>query len=300
MAAQTTTNAAVANRTAVALQSGFETYVPMGQAIFNDTPPTRKDEIFSVHAHDGSFSAVGEGGLYPSVDILEAGTKTLSQLVYKKQLAITELMQVFDHEGKIMKEAFRIGLDAAIKIDQLQADVLNGGFATETTWDGDYIFSATHNIGNTGVTQSNLVSGAFTDSTLNDAIVALNRQKNHRNTPQPILPATLVVPVALRKKAVELVESPGNPEAANLNINTHKAYGIQVVAWPLLDATSSTAWFLMGPKAQHEFHKLMSISPEVEVRERKYTSHGGEEVRLQFALQAGAADYLGAVGSLGT
>ena len=298
MASTTTVNSSVANRTAVALKSGYDSYQPKGDLIFTPHNPLRKDEIFSIAAHDGAFSQVGEGANYPSVDISEVGTKTLSQAEYKKKLVITQLMKAFDNESAVLREAYMIGKDARLKYDGVMADVLNNAFTTTTTWDGDALVSTTHAIGSTAAEQSNSVSGALSDTTLNTAITALMTQKNHRNTNQPLLPRYLIVPPALGKKAHELISSPGNPEAANNNINTYTKFGIQVITWELLSST--TAWFLVADKMENALKKLVSAEPSMELRSGIYTESGSDEIRMYFALQAGAPDYLGFEGSLGT
>lgn len=298
MATVTTGNQSIANRLAVSLASGFDTYKPLAPIIFNDREPTRKDEIFAISAQDGSFSAVAEDAAYPSVDITEVGSKTLTQAEYKKKLVISDMMQRFDTEGALMEEAMRIGFHGQLKMDQLCADVLNGGFATETTWDGDFLFSDSHAVGSTGLnTNDNLVSGALTDTTLNTAIVALRKMKDHNGVIMPVVPRYLVVPSALEKKARELVESTLDPESANNTVNTYRSRGIQVVVWELL--TSDTAWFLLSEKMFHRLMRLVAIPMSVETRAGIYTESGSEEVRCKFAIKAGAPDYLGAVGSTG-
>ena len=298
MATVTTQNAAVANRTAIALASGYETYNPISPVVFKDVDPTRRDEIFSIHAHDGSFTEVGEAANFPSVDILQVGSLTLTQRTFKKKLVVSKLMQRFDSENAIMEEAMMIGFDARVSADQLCADVLNAGFTTETTWDGNSLFNNSHVVGSLAVVNDNLNSGALTDTSLNDGIVLMRDLVSHRGLAMPVLPRFLIVPTALEKKARELLDSGLDPESANNSVNTHRSRGITVVVWELL--TSTTAWFLAGDKMYHKLVKLVSIPFTVENRPGIYTESGSAEVRVDYALEAGAPDYLGVVGSLGT
>lgn len=298
MATRTSDNASIANRTAIALASGYDMYEPLAPLLFNDEMPTRKDEIFSIHAHDGAFSEVAEDANFPSVDIVEVGSKTLSQRTFKKKLVISQLMKRFDSEGKIMKEAMRIGYDMRLSQDQLAADVLNNGFSATTVWDGLALFSDAHLIGATGFTQDNLETGALSDTVLNAEIISLRALKTHRNTKMPLPPRTLLVPIQLEKKARELIESMGAPESANNNTNTHRSRGIQIVVWELL--SSATAHFLLSDKLFHNLTRLVAIAPLIEVRGRIYTESGSEEVRAEYATQCGAPDYLGVVGNQGT
>lgn len=297
MATLTTSNLEIANRTAIALRSGFDTYVIKGDLIFNDTPPTRFNEIMSIHAHDGGFDAVAESANYPEVTIQTVGSKTFTQIEYKKKLVISQMLKRFDSEGALYREAMKIGMDGAIKIDQLLADVFNNGFTTETAWDGDALFSASHNIGSTGLTQSNLATGALTDANFNAGRVLMMNFKNHRNTANPVPVRNAIVGTALETKIKQLLWSEGNPESGNRNLNTYKQEGITPIVWELL--TSTTAWFLTGDKLHHELHKFQALPLKVQTRPALMSENGSEEVRCDFSQIAGAGDYLGLVGSNG-
>jgi hypothetical protein len=63
-------------------------------------------------------------------------------------------------------------------------------------------------------------------------------------------PMTLLVPPELEFKALELLETVGQPENANNTINAVKRArpSIRLVVWPYL--TSATAWFLIGDNAK--------------------------------------------------
>lgn len=298
MSTVTSTNQSIANRTAVALASGFKSYDPIAPVIFKDKMPTRETEIFVISAQDSTFDEVAQDAAYPSDSINEAGTKSFKQASYKKKLNISQLMKRFDSEGAIMEEAYNKGYLAKVKMDQLCANVLNNGFTTETTWDGQALFYDSHTVGTTpGATNDNLTTGALTDTTLNAAIVLLRTMKDMNNAPMPLQPAYLVVPPALWKKARELVESTGNPEAANLNVNTYHSAGIKVVCWNLL--TSTTAWFLLSEKNFHYLYNLTAIPLTIQTLDGKYTDNGSDEIRVDWAMKAGAPNYVGAVGSTG-
>lgn len=290
-------SSAIANNLALIVDSSFETYTPLAPIIFNDVTPTRHDEKFTVISSEGDIPEVGEDDIFPGADISEAGTKTLTQASYKRKYALSQLMKRFDTEAKMMKHMAGVGRKAGIKMDRLCADVLNGGFDTETVWSGDFLFGATQAIGSTGLTQSNLVAGALTDSTLNDAVVALRNLKDHDNLEDPTSPRWLVVPTALEKKAKELVHQGLDPESANHTHNTHGDRGIKVVVWELL--TSSTAWFLLTDKMFHELNKLVARDFKVVTRDGIYTDTGSDEIRVDFAMKAGAVDYRGTTGSTG-
>lgn len=296
MAASTSLNTADANRLVLeAFTSGWETYQPKYQYIFSERKPQRVDEKFSVTSSGGYIPAVAEGAAFPQVNIAQVGTKTYSQVEYKEALPITRLMQEFDNLGVVIEEASKQGYRARLSMDRIGAEVLNNAFTSETTWDGAYLYSATHSIGATGSTQSNLVTGQLTESTLNTAITNLRNMKDHNNQPMALTPRTLVVSPTFAKKAFELTASQGAPESANRNSNYFNTLGLNVVVWELL--TDSDAWFLMADKMFTMFRYLVGIAPQMEYVRRPET--GNYEYQCQFDVVAGCADYLGTEGSRG-
>lgn len=288
----------IVNKAAIAIKTGFDTYVPLNEMFFNNVPRERFSEKFTLTSSDGDIPEAAEDGVFPEAQILEAGSITLNQVTYKKKYTESQLLKNYDTEGKIIREMMKVGRKGRIKEDRLCANVFNNGFATGVTWDGDFIFSATHNIGTTGNTQSNLVTGALSDTTLNTALTLGMTLKDHDGLEDPISFKYLLVPPALEKKAKELVYSSLNPESANNNKNTYQNLGIQVVVWPML--TSTTAWFLVGEKMFNSLTKVIGDPFDVQVRPGIYTETNMDEVRLQFSMVAGATDYRGIVGNLGT
>ena len=278
-----------------AFSSGWKNYTPKYQYIFTEMAPERKDEKFSVTASGGDIAQVSEGASFPQVNIEEVGSKTLSQLSYKEALPITTLLQRFDNYGVVIEEASKQGYRARLTMDRLGANVLNNAFGTETVWDGLAIFNGSHQVGKTGFTQSNLITGQLSDSTLNSAQIALRKMKDHNNQEMALLPRTLVVAPEFAKKAFELTASQGAPESANRNSNFFNTLGLNVVVWELL--TDSDAWFLLSDKTFTRMRYLVAIPPKVEYIRRPET--GNYEYQLEFAMKAGCPDYLGLTGSAG-
>lgn len=287
----------IVNKAAIALKVGYDQYSPVNDMFFTDVPKERFAEKFTITSVDGDIPEAAEDGAFPEAQFLEAGSVTLNQITYKRKYTESQLLKNYDTEGKLIREMMRIGRRWKIKEDQLCANVLNNGFATGTTWDGDFVFSASHNIGSTGNTQSNLTTGALTDTTLNAGLILGANFKDHDGLADPMTYRYLVVPTALEKKAKELVYSALNPESANNNINTHQNRGLQVVVWPLL--TSTTAWFLLSEKTFNSLVKVIGDTFEPQVRPGIYTDTNVAEVRGQASMVAGATDYKGMVGSLG-
>lgn len=277
--------------------SGYEKYQPVGPQIFNLEVPDRLNEKESVVTTDGDVPQVAEGASYPASLVRELGTVTYTSVEYKRKWGITALMEDFSNYGTTMKMMRKAGYRARYKQDSLMSGVVSGGFATTATWDGLYLFDTGHYIGDTGQTQDNLISGALSETTLNSAYVALSTMVDHENLVMPLQGVKLVVPAALHKKAYELVKSPDGPETADRKKNFINSLNIEVVVWPLLDATSTTAWFLFTDKMWHSLTAYQKVKPSMKMYTDEDTDNMWEKVR--FVQVQGATDYLGCVGSTG-
>jgi len=294
----TTLNDSSANKLVLeAFDSGWKSYIVQGTKFFNKKSPERVDEKFSVTAADGDIPVVAENAAYPAVNIEEVGTKTISQSVYKRELPVSKLMKRFDNYNVVIREAGKLGYRAKYEMDDVMATILNGGFATATTWDGSYLYANAHSVGNLpGQTNDNLTTGALSKTTLNAAIVLLQNMKDHGGKKMPVVGKHLVVPPDLWMEGFELLGSPTDPETADRSINFINSIGMNLVVWPLL--TSTTAWFLVGDKMWNRLEYLVAIEPEVNYIRSE--TNGSYLYQIDFACQAGSPDYLGTVASLGT
>lgn len=155
----------------------------------------------------------------------------------------------------VMKTASRdLGVSARETRHIRVAAIFNTGFGTTTHTVGDAlaVFSASHTWPTAG-TWSNLgTAAALSYSTLQSAVLAFESQTDARGKKIMQTPMTLLVPPALEMKALELLQSIGQPENANNTINALKVARprIKLVVWPYL--TSATAFFLIGDNARND------------------------------------------------
>lgn len=286
-------NQSDANRLVLeAYDSGWRTYEIVGTKFFNKRAPERYDEKFSVHAADGAINPVADGAAYPSTNVEELGSVTVSQQAYKKEIPVDFLMKRFDNYGVVLREAQKHGYRAKQTLDQTMANVLLNTEGTTTVWDGLSLANASHLIGNTGSTQTNIVTGALSESTLNSCDVALATQQDHGGGVMPTVGKWLVVPKALNMTAFKLVFSTQGPETADRETGYINTLGINVCPWPLLDAGGNTTdYHFIADKMFNRLEYLVSVEPTVIYREDTNTGNG--LYQIEFAANAGAADYLG-------
>lgn len=292
----TTLNTSSADKLVLeAFNVGAKAYEPQGQKIFTHKEAEREDEKALVMSVDGSFTEVAQASAYPSADAVEAGTKTLTQMSFKKKIPVSMLMQAFDNYGAVMEVAENLGYLARHKLDTLQADILNNASGTTTTWDGYALKYASHKIGTSTQTQSNTISGALTEPTLNEAYYELDQQKGHDTLVGTAVPKGskrfLVVPPQLAMTGYKLINSVTGPETANRESGYLNTLGIELLVWPLL--TSATSWGLVSEPRWNRLRLYYKIPPKVTFVDGSKTTNGSLEYRIDFTAKAGAIDYLG-------
>jgi hypothetical protein len=194
----------------------------------------------------------GEGDAIVYDARLQGPTKRWTHDTFALGMRITE-ETIEDDLYRVMQDGAReLGVSARETRHVAVAEIFNTGFVTtyHTAGDALAVFSASH-VRLDGGTWSNLATAAaLSYAALQNGILAFEQQKDHRGKKIMQTPMTLLVPQALEYKALELLESIGNPENANRVINSiaRARPSITLVVWPYL--TSPTAWFLIGDNAR--------------------------------------------------
>lgn len=138
--------------------------------------------------------------------------------------------------------------------------------------DGGTLFNATAQTSAGG--HANYASGAGAPSvtTLNTAYISMMTKKGLRSDViLNIQPAFLIVPAAISATALQLIGSIADPSvggSAAGNSNTKNIYGpngdrpLKVIVEPLLDANSSTAWYLAANNSQVDTVEITFLEGE--------------------------------------
>ncbi len=193
-----------------------------------------------------------EGGAIAYDARLQGPTKTWVHDTYALGCRITE-EAIEDDLYNVMKDAAReLGVSARETRHIIAAGPFNLGFGTtlHTAGDGQAIFSSTHDRLDGGTWSNAPTAAALSYASLQTAILQFENQTDHRGKKILQQPMTLLVPSALEFKALELLETVGQPENANNTINAVRRArpGLRLIVWPYL--TSDTAWFLIGDNAK--------------------------------------------------
>lgn len=133
------------------------------------------------------------------------------------------------------------------------ADVFNNGFTSQLSDDGVALFSTSHTRNpNDATTHANApsVAAALSIASLKAAVTNFRDTKDHRGLNMRLAPTELLVPTALEFTADEILLSPQEPFVQENQINSVGRKGLTSQINNYL--TSTTAWFLLAPKSDHE------------------------------------------------
>lgn len=186
-------------------------------------------------------------------------------------------------------------LSAVHTREQDMANVLNLGF-TVTGADGKYLFATDHPRLDGGTQSNRPASGAaLSATTLQAALVALAKQKNHRGQPIIGFDYALVIPPDLLYTATELVKNQWNPASGYHTENVLKGSVTEIIVNPYL--TSALAWFLIAKPNVNKLRFFWREKPKYEV-EKDFETKSIKN-SLNFAYSVGYLAYDGTYGNPG-
>jgi hypothetical protein len=174
-----------------------------------------------------------------------ATPKTTIIAEFNKSLPIARTFLADQQQGAVAKSISQEVRTWASSRDRNAFNVYTGGFATNTTIDGAYIFSATHTNQN-GDTVDNLESGAMSDTTLNATIVTLRGQVNQTGVTAGYEPDFCLTSSTGHQSAMVAAKSVLRPGTANNDMNyVSEMYpGMEVVYNAEIDKVSTTNYFV--------------------------------------------------------
>lgn len=138
--------------------------------------------------------------------------------------------------------------------ERRKADILNygftaggGGLATFTSGDALALFSGSHTREDGGATQSNTTTSDLKESALENAIIGIRTQLDHKGQLFMAKADTIVVAPQLEKEARILLNTQGRVGTANNDVNPYQG-ALKLVVWDFLGSASpggsDTAWFV--------------------------------------------------------
>jgi phage major head subunit gpT-like protein len=203
--------------------------------------------------------------------------------------------ELYNEVSNMAKDAGHAGREA---VEDLAAQYLQEMFDNTlgSGYDGKATFANDHpNFGDDGGTQSNLSTGALSDTNLKNAIILFRKQRDEGGKKISSRVNRLVVPLSLQFEAATILQSalvPGTP-----NNDKNVLPDMELVVNDFWDAYTSTRWFVMGPR--HQLNMIWWDRPMFE----KYpiVNKNKSQSWLGYMRLAGRAEnWRHLVGSLGT
>ena len=268
--------------------------------LFRVVNTTHSAYIHQVNMGTGLWSAIGETEIVPSDTPKVANKNTVLVSDFGQKILISKVLFDDNMHDVWAEDVRQFALMARTTQDTNAFGILRGAFTTTLTPDSVALISASHVTLN-GDTVSNLITGALTPITFNNAMVALREQKNQRGV---ILGSTgkyLVVPPKLFKLACELTQSVLVSDSGNNAVNVFRSiFGIEVMTSPYLGAAaggSDTAWFLLSQF--HGIKRVLRQGVQTALVSWEYSDNRSYKYQGNFREAYFAADYAGIVGSTG-
>lgn len=289
---------------------GYKQVAPKLDMVFKVTTQENLNDEYRNYAGVEDYTVVNEGTTFPSTDPLQSYNTILTPVKYGRLFEVTYEMRKWDKTRDLVNGAQLLGKAAARKIEKEAAAVFNNAFNTAFTsyGDGRPLCSTQHpRADGLGIISNASASSiALTEANLEAAILALEEQLDDRGNIIDITATTILVPPALRKEALVIVNSDYKPGTDYNDVNVYAGmqeyYGtLNVIVWKYLGAAaggSDTAWFLLD-KNQHKVTWQWAEKPRVE----RDASVGFKEHVLTyrgfFYASKGWTDFRGVWGSKG-
>jgi hypothetical protein len=215
-------------------------------AVFTQDRATNAAVVTTVLGGGGYFDKTTDDlAINRSVSVSAPTPKTTLIAEFKKDLPISKNFMADQQQSAVSRSVRQQAKTWSASRDRNAMTVYSGGFATVTTVDGAYLFSATHTDGDGG-TVDNLMSGALADATLAASVNTLRRQKAQTGVIVGYEPDFLLTPSVLHKTGMEVAKSVLRQGTGNNDLNYFSEMfpGMKVVYSPHLDDSSTTAYFL--------------------------------------------------------
>lgn len=203
--------------------------------------------------------------------------------------------------GVINKMAEDLGNAGKTKVETDAASIFNSGFSYSATagdvnnnYDGKALFASDHPYeGGKAGTQSNLITGALSDTKLKEAITSMRTLLDNGGKKIIFTPDTIVVPPQLEWLAMELTKSAQKVGTSDNDINT-LAGRLKVVVYDYL--TDSDAWFVLDSR-RHGLNFFWRVNPEFDKAKDSDNFVAKYNGRMRYSY--GISDWKGICGSAG-
>ena len=276
----------------------LKSLTPIWRKFYNIETSDRKFERNVSYAMFGAMPLKPEGNDFTTQLIEQGWTKDFTHLEFGLAFEITMTAQEDDVYDVVNQYAVGLARSARVTEETYAAIPFNNGFTTETSPDGQSLFSTAHPLV-LGGTARNRRDADLSWLALQQAVIDLNTdQKSEEGfftMPQDGL--ILYVPPNLKLLAERLVGSAGLPQTNDNDINPlNKGYKITVMVNTYL--TAPDAWFFVYEGKQHGIMSYTRVPMAMQPPERLPKS-GNRFYAMRFRRSWGARQWQGVYGANG-
>ena len=267
--------------------------------LFKPQYTTHAAEVYEVFAGVGLYSQTAETGTV-NLDTPKVTNKVfVNVLDWTKGVELSKNMFDDNMHGVWARIVSDMARKARITQDFNAFGLIRGAQTTTLTADGVALGGAHPLI--KGGTYTNVFTGAtsaLSDTSLNTAIISMRQQPDQSGVIMGNAPSILLVPSALFKLAMQLVDSALVADNSNNAINVYRsAYAIKVMTSPYLDSVipngSDTQWLLLA--RNHGITRLIRQGIETDLRDWRYSNNRTYFYQSNFRESYYVADYVGVV-----
>lgn len=263
--------------------------------IFNVHPSSRAYEEDQLIAGLGAVPTKPEGEIIKLDEPIQGGSFRYQHQSYGLGFQVTREMWSDDQFGIMKKVASDFSASIRQTIESTAANVLNNGFTTQTTIDGETLFNTAHPLLGGGTYSNRAATDISLSITgLQEIILLFEKMVNERGLLKLMVPEMLLIPPDLQFTAGELLNSAYRPTDGENAVNT-----MQGRLEPVMNRflTSTTAWFVLAAKTKHWLKFYWREQPQMDSQDDFFTK--GSNFSTFFRFSAGATYWHGAAGSAG-
>ena len=234
---------------------------PQAPLIFNMPPLVRQNLQFQEYAGLGQMPAKPEGTQFVLDRPVVGGTKTYTANSFGLAFEVTFEMWSDDLFGLIGEMPAEMARSSRNRFEIDAATILNDAFDTNVNgFDATSLCSTTHTNAS-GTTYSNrpAVDIGLSQTGIQDGILNFATILNGRDLPMLMSPSMVVIHPSNINVARELFASAGKPLTANNELNSILEDELRYISYRYL--TTSTNWFLMAAKGQHDLNFFWREQP---------------------------------------
>lgn len=226
-----------------------------GPSIFHMLTSNRNIEKDSQASGLSTLIERSEGQAISYEDEVQGFDVTYTHREFALGTSVSNKLKEDDLFNVIMRKPADLARAKARHEERRMADIFNysftaggGGLSTFTSGDALALFSSAHTSAGGGATQSNTTTADLKESALENAIVGIQTQLDHKTEMFMGAADTLIVPPQLEKEARILLNSTGRVGTANNDINPYQG-ALKLIVWKWLGSVSpggsDTAWFVL-------------------------------------------------------